>query len=108
LKLPIGLVVTLALVAGPAAAQGTFNNGKKPGTFGTPTPAPAPYKPYVPSYGAAPAAKPRSPGMAEAPDAPTFKPYQPYKPASTYGAPKPPSYGAKPCETSVYVNSCDR
>ena len=107
MKLSIALVAALALAAAPAAAQGTFNNGQKPRTFGTPTPAVKPATPYVPSYGAPSAVRPHSPGAAEAPAAPVFKPYEPYKARSTYGSPKPPAYGAWPCETSVYVNACD-
>lgn len=108
MKLQVGVIVALALAAGPAAAQGTFNNGQQPRTFGPSTPStPKPAGGFVPSYGGQPAAgQPRRPGLAEAPAAPAFKPYQPYSGSSVYGAPRSPSTGAKPCETSVYVNAC--
>lgn len=110
LKLIVAFAVTAALAAGPALAQGTFNNGKKPATgFGTPSSGagatPSPYRP--PSYGQAPSAG-RTPGAPSTMGEPAFKPYQGYKGGSVYASPKPSTPGARPCETSVYVNACDK
>lgn len=107
----LGVAATLAagavLAASPALAQGTFNNGRAPATgFGAPSSAPT--GTYRPAYPAPPASRTRSPG-AEAPGAaPTFKPYEPYRTRSVYGSPSAAPAGAKPCETSVYVNACGR
>jgi len=108
LRLIVAFTVTAALAAGPALAQGTFNNGRKPATgFGTPSSsapaAPAPYRPYgqPPSAG-------RTPGAPSTMGEPAFKPYQGYKGGSVYSSKPPAAPGAKPCETSVYVNACDK
>lgn len=108
MKLIILTVVT-TLAASPALAQAPAGTG-----FGKPYGAPSTSaKPQ--DYGVAPpvgssASRNRSrPGASGAPAASGgFKPYQPYKPASVYASPKPSSAGAKPCETSVYVNACDK
>lgn len=110
MKLILTLAVSLSLAAGAAAAQGTFNNGRKPATgFGTPsTGAGAPAaSPYRPSYGQAPAAG-RTPGAPSTIGEPAFKPYQGYRGSSVYSSKPPRASGAKPCETSVYVNACDK
>lgn len=107
MKLIALVTVVVALGAGPALSQGTFNNGRKPATgFGSPSSS-AP----KPSYGVAPHQAPSS--SAKAYGTPPsagggFKPYEPYKSSSVYSSPKPSSSGAKPCETSVYVNACDK
>jgi len=106
LKLILAISVSAALAAGPALAQGTFNNGRKPVTgFGTPSssaPQTGGYKPP----GQAPAAggQPRTYGAPAA--AGGFKPYEGYKGSSVYSSKPSPPAGAKPCETSVYVNAC--
>jgi hypothetical protein len=105
LKLIVAFTVVAALAAGPALAQGTFNNGRKPATgFGTPSSsAPQP----APSYGQAPstAGKPKTYGTPPAAGG-GFKPYEPFKPGSVYSSQTPSASGAKPCETSVYTNAC--
>ena len=107
MRLIVAFTVAAALATGPVLAQGTFNNGKKPATgFGAPSsgpPAPSPYKPY----GQAPPAG-RTPGAPSTMGEPAFKPYQGYKGGSVYASKPPPAAGAKPCETSVYVNACDK
>jgi hypothetical protein len=108
MKLSIALIVATVLAAGPAAAQGTFNNGQKPKTFGTPAPAGSTQGGYALPGGSQGGAS-RQPGSYAAPADPGgFKPYGGFKGSSVYTAPKPPSPGAKPCETSVYVNACDK
>jgi hypothetical protein len=86
MKLTIGLIMTLALAAGPAAAQqGTF--GAKPKQTWSPgSPAATPSKPKsygVPAPGAATTpgypTKPKTYGAPEAPKSPGFKPYEGYK-----------------------------
>jgi hypothetical protein len=109
LKLIVAFTVVAALAAGPALAQGTFNNGKKPATgFGSPSSGQAAPSPYKPSYGQAPSTAGRTPGAPSTMGEPAFKPYQGYKAGSVYASKPPPRPGAKPCETSVYVNACDR
>ncbi|HKP79396.1 MAG TPA: hypothetical protein VJU34_09760 [Phenylobacterium sp.] len=124
MKLLVGVTVCLALVAGSAVAQGTFNSGRKSG-FGAWSPKPntsaSPYggsphsSPYgVPSYGSsddgAPASryKPKIYGAPEPPKAPGFEPYKPFKAGSVYGRPSGAGgvSGAKDCERSVYINAC--
>jgi hypothetical protein len=100
LKLILTFAAAAALTAGPALAQ---SSGFKP--FGVTSSAPgSTYK----RYGQAPstAGRPKTYGPPAAGGG--FKPYEPFKPGSVYAAPKSPSYGAKPCETSVYVNACDK
>jgi hypothetical protein len=107
LKLIVAFALAATLAAGPALAQGTFNNGRKPATgFGTPSSAAQPYRP---SYGQAPstAGQPKTYGAPSTMGEPAFKPYQGYKGGSVYSSKPPRAPGAKPCETSVYVNACD-
>lgn len=89
MKLSIALIAVLALAAAPAMAQGTFNNGRKPSTFGgAPSSPPKPAGAYVPSYTSPAAAKPRNPADATTTTPPAFKPYggyEPYKPTSMFG-----------------------
>jgi hypothetical protein len=85
MKLPIGLILTLALAAGPATAQGSF--GPKPKQSWSPgSPAATPSKPK--SYGVPAPSVPITPGTStrpktygapEAPTSPGFKPYEGYK-----------------------------
>ena len=99
--------LALALAAGPALAQGTFNPGGAQGTFNPGGRQPA--KPASPGFGVYnPAPPPKAPTTPAQPAPGGFKPYEPYKGSSVYGAPKPASPGAKPCQTSVYVNACKR
>lgn len=87
MKLQIGLILGLALAAGPAVAQqGTFG-GPKPRQTWTPGGAavtPPKAKGYgipapgVPTTSGAPA-KPKTYGLPEAPTSPGFKPYEGYK-----------------------------
>lgn len=109
MKRAFGVVMLLALAAGPAAAQGTFSPGQKPGsTFGSPAPSASRPGSYLPPPSTAPAAKPRTTyGAPEAPSSPGFKPYKPFSGGSVYSPPA----GAKasdPCKTSVYVNACGK
>ena len=109
MKLIVVFTAAMALAAAPALAQGTFNNGRKPATgFGTPSsssPQPAPSKPR---YGQAPSTAGRTPGAPATMGEPSFKPYQGYKGGSVYSSKPPPASGAKPCETSVYMNACGK
>ena len=106
MRLILAIAVMAATVGGPAWAQGGGFGTFKPSGFGAPSSPPAGSM-QKPSYGQEPstASRPRTYG---APAAGGFKPYEPFKPGSTYASPKAPSYGAKPCETSVYVNACDK
>ena len=105
MKLTVTLAATAVLAAGPALAQAPASTG-----FGKPFGSPASSASKPRDYGVAPpVGSSRRPKAYAAPDAGGgFKPYQPYKPGSVYASPKPPSSGAKPCETSVYVNACDK
>lgn len=115
MKLLIGLTLSLTLAAGSAAAQGTFNNGRKPSTgFGTPSSNP-PSSYGAPAYGSAaddatsPSRyKPKIYGAPEAPKAQGFEPYKPYTGGSVYSSPSTSggASGAKDCERSVYTNAC--
>ena len=108
MKLIVVFTGAMALAAGPALAQGTFNSGRKPATgFGAPASGPAAPSPYKPSYGQAPSAG-RTPGAPSTMGEPAFKPYQGYKGGSVYSSKPSATPGAKPCETSVYVNACDK
>jgi hypothetical protein len=113
-KLKTGLILVLALAAGPAAAQtGTFGPKPKqtwspgytppsasgPRSYGVPAPA-APTGPRTNTgriYGAPDAATPGAP-----------KPYKPYSGSSTYANPYGGNAGggANDCERSVYTNAC--
>ena len=111
MKLIVAFAAVAALTAGPALAQSSFNKPLgswtpgSPGSSGASSGHRAPSPSYsTPSYGSEPTQKIY--GAPEPPKAPGFKPYEPYEPGSTYASPKPPSYGSKPCETSVYVNAC--
>jgi hypothetical protein len=111
LKLILAFAAVAALVAGPALAQGTFNDGRKPagspyGVGSSPAYGAPSSSSSRPSYGAAPTQ--RIYGAPEPPKAEGFKPYKPYQGGSTYASPRTPAYGAKPCETSVYANACDK
>ncbi|MBU1378029.1 MAG: hypothetical protein KKE02_09530 [Alphaproteobacteria bacterium] len=82
MKRHIGLILTLALAAGPAAAQGTFGSKPKqtwsPGsTVGAPTP-PKSYGVPAPGTVTTPGAR-KTYGAPEAPTSPGFKPYEGYK-----------------------------
>lgn len=108
MKLFCIVVAAAVLAASPAVAQAPSGTG-----FG---------KPYGGSstrgkpldHGIAPpvgsssnsSSRPRTYGAPDAGGG--FKPYQPYKSGSVYASPRPPSSGAKACETSVYVNACDK
>ena len=105
------IVLAAALAAGPALAQGTFNPGGGRGSQGTFNPGGRPpARPAAPgmadAYRSAPA--PRPPAAPAAPAPGGFKPYEPFGGSSVYGAPRPGASGAKPCETSVYVNACPK
>ena len=100
MKLIVVFTAAMALAAAPALAQGTFNNGRKPATgFGTPSSS---------SPQPAPSTAGRTPGAPATMGEPSFKPYQGYKGGSVYSSKPPPASGAKPCETSVYVNACGK
>lgn len=86
IDLALVALAAVALVAGPAAAQGTFNSGSKPRGWTPVTPAakPKPHEtPYAPLPKPAPATTPKAPGLAQPPP---FKPYEPWKPTSVFGA----------------------
>lgn len=108
MKLQLVLIAAAVMAASPAAAQGTFSPGQKPGsTFGSGAPSGA-SKPrsYLPEP-AAPSSRPRTYGAPEAPKSPGFEPYKPFSGSSVYSRPN----GAPrqdPCKTSVYVNACDK
>lgn len=77
--------MALMIAAGPAAAQGTFNPGGKPGSWKPTTPAskPRPHEtPYAPPAKPAPAARPKP---VDPDQPPGFKPYEPWKPKSVFG-----------------------
>lgn len=109
MKLILTLAATAALAASPVLAQAPASTG-----FGKPFGIPASSANKPRDYGIAPpvgssgssSSRPKTYGAPDAGGG--FKPYQPYKPGSVYASPKPPSSGAKPCETSVYVNACDK
>lgn len=113
------LAGALAALAGPGLAQGTFNPGGssdawKSGYGARPT-SPG-FAAPASRYGAAPPAAPaRSPSYGAGGFAMPIQPGETYRPrtygsGSVYGQPQAPSRqrGARPCETSVYVNACDR
>ena len=105
LKLMLSIAVCAALTAGPALAQGTFNNGRKPSTFGSPSSQAT--KPAAPKYGQAPSSSAGgSRTYGTPPAAPGYKPYEGYKASSVYSSKPQTPGGARPCETSVYVNAC--
>jgi len=112
LKLILAFAAAAALTAAPAMAQGTFNNGRKPATgFGAPSsPSAGTMGAYKPTYGQEPSAGARRPsyGAPSTMGEPAFKPHQGYKGSSVYSSKPQASPGAKPCETSVYVNACDK
>lgn len=115
MKLQVVLLAAATLAAGPAMAETAGSThprcswttggcpqaraAAKPRSYGVPQPTPAPaYRGPTTSkiYGAPEPPKPE-----------TFKPYKPYTGGSVYSQPsrqRPP--GARPCETSVYVNAC--
>ena len=113
------ITAALAALAGPVLAQGTFNPGGSNDAWKSgygARPASPGFAPRAPRYGAASPAMPARPpsygsGGFAMPIQPgeTYRP-RPYGSGSVYGAPKAPSRqrGARPCETSVYVNACDR
>ena len=93
-----------AVAASGAHAQGTlFGSQDTRGTWGAAKSSSAATPARPPS-----ATTPYRPPTPATPPAGGFKPYEPYKGASVYTAPKPATPGAKPCETSVYVNACDK
>ena len=105
MKLIIAFAAAAALTAGPTMAQSSYGIRPTPGSASsTYHPPSSAYS--TPSYGSAPTQKIY--GAPEPPKAQGFKPYEPYKPGSTYSSPRTPSYGAKPCQTSVYTNACDK
>lgn len=111
------LTAVLAALAGPVLAQGTFNPGGSSGAwksgYGARAPSPG-FAPPGPRYGAAPPAAPaRAPSYGSGGFAMPIQPGETYRPrsygsGSVYGQPLAPSRqrGARPCETSVYVNAC--
>ncbi|MBL8770153.1 MAG: hypothetical protein JNK30_02125 [Phenylobacterium sp.] len=109
MKRQSAIILAAALIAGPAAAQGTFSPGQRPGaTFGSPGSYET-YKPksYLPQQPAPSSTSPRRYGAPESPQTPGFEPYRPFSGRSVYSTP----YGAsrsEPCEISVYVNACGR
>ena len=108
MKLITTLAAATVLAGGPALAQAPASTG-----FGKPYGSPAASASKPRDYGIAPpvgsSSSSSQPRIYGAPDAGGgFKPYRPYKPGFVYASPKPPSAGAKPCETSVYVNACDK
>lgn len=103
MKLMLSIAICAALAAGPALAQGTFNNGRKPSTFGSPSQA---AKPSAPKYGSPSSSSSRPKTYGTPPEAPGYKPYEGYKGSSVYSSKPQAPGGAKPCETSVYVNAC--
>lgn len=89
------IVVGALALAAPAMAQSPYSVRKPSTGYGAPaTPSPSATRPS--GYGTPPSA---SGG---------FKPYEGFKGTSVYSAPKSGASGAKPCETSVYVNACDK
>ncbi len=119
MKRAIGLIAALALVAGPAAAQGTFGSQPRqtfnPGGAIGQSPSGAPSRPSTygaPAASSGPSSRYQSPqriyGAPEAPKAEGFKPYKPFTGGSTYASPysggRPA--GATDCERSVYTNAC--
>lgn len=112
MKLQVVFAAAAIMAAGPAMAEpGSLTRGcnfatgcpraqaAKPPSYGVPQPTPAPaYRGPTTSkiYGAPEPPKPE-----------TFKPYKPYTGGSVYSQPsRQRPAGAKPCETSVYVNAC--
>jgi len=92
LKLIIIATAALALAAGPALAQGSFNNGKKPAGAWRPAKPTTSlgdssiYRSPSSTYGSSPTAPTaKIYGAPEPPKPQGFKPYQPYKPTSVYG-----------------------
>jgi hypothetical protein len=85
MKMTIGLILALALAAGPATAQGTFGaKPKQTWSPGSPAATPSTPKSYgVPAPGvpATPgtSTRPKTYGAPEAPTSPGFKPYEGYK-----------------------------
>jgi hypothetical protein len=100
MKRQLVLLTVFALAAGPAFAQSSFGTAKPRGGYQAGPPL------VAPPLGAP--APPRAPTVPATPSPGGFKPYEPYKGSSVYSAPKPASSGAKPCETSVYVNACGK
>jgi hypothetical protein len=110
-------VVALALAAGGAAAQGTFN----PGGHASRMPATPGYHPTYPAAGApdeeegsAGARRPSSNGMGRIAPMPEvsggkpFKPYETPKYGSPYASPPAAAHGARNCELSVFANACGK
>lgn len=81
MKLLIGLTVSLTLLAGAAAAQGSFSPNRKPTGWEAPSskarPTTSPYMPQATPYTPA---KPRTYGPPAAATPPAFKAYEPWKP----------------------------
>lgn len=110
------LTAILTALAGPVLAQGTFSPGGSSSAMKPASPSrastpdygtlPPPYRSATPArtagYGAGGVSTPVQPGDAYRP--------RTYGSGSVYRQPQAPSRqrGAKPCETSVYVNACDR
>jgi hypothetical protein len=106
MKLQVMLTAAaFAVVAGPAAAEGLGWGGHGPKRLEPEHFAPLPPSPaYAPPQARA---TPRT-TYGTPPSAEGFKPYKPFQGASVYSQPRgygAPS-GARPCETSVYVNAC--
>lgn len=103
MKLIVAFAAVTAVVTTPALAQ--IGSTRKPAgttpTYQYPSP-----NSSTPSYGSGSSQRIQRP--VGPPEAEGFKPFKPYQGASPYASPKTPSYGAKPCETSVYVNACDK
>ena len=112
MRLQVGLALVALLGASSASAQGygTFSPDKKPLAGGQHSPSLGSVYGGMSSgstsgYGGSTATRPKIYGAPEAPASPGFKPYQG---SSVYSSKPATSYGAKPCETSVYVNACDK
>lgn len=84
LKLLIGFAVSLSLLAGAAAAQGSFSPNRKPTGWEAPSGrAKAPTSPYAPQATPYIPAKPKTYGPPAMATPPAFKPYEPWKPGAS-------------------------
>lgn len=98
------LIVMSALALATSANAQAGYGARKPGTgYGVPAaPLPSPYS-------TAPSGPGRSGAYGNPPSAGGgFKPFEGFKGGSVYQSPKPAGTGARPCETSVYLNACGK